>query len=72
MPRSDSVTAQQPAAATTLPDVAQAFVPVRLELPRAVPADIRLELQRGEATVVVTWPAREAAACGRWLREWLG
>jgi len=62
---------QQPVAASTLTDAAAAFVPVRLEMPRAAPADIRLELHRGAATVIVTWPAQEAAACGSWLREWL-
>ena len=62
----------RPAAASTLTDAAAAFVPVRLEMPRAAPADIRLELRRGAATMIVTWPAQEAAACGSWLREWLG
>ncbi len=67
-------TARQAAAATSasrLPDVAATFVPVRLERPRAA-TDIRIELHRGAATVIVTWPAPEAAACGSWLREWLG
>ncbi len=64
--------AAAPATASTLPEVATAFVPVRLETPRAAPADIRLELRRGRTTVIVTWPAQEAAACGSWLREWLG
>ena len=48
-----------------------AFVPVQLQTPSAAP-DIRLELRRGAATVIVSWPAQEAAACGRWLHEWLG
>ena len=60
------------ATASTLPEVATAFVPVRLEIPRAAPTDIRLELRRGRTTVIVTWPAQEAGACGSWLREWLG
>jgi len=62
----------QPGAASPLTDAATAFVPVQLEMPRAAPADIRLELRRGAATVIVTWPAKEVAACGSWLREWLG
>ncbi len=50
---------------------APAFLPVQIQ--NAAPApDIRLELRRGAATVVVSWPALEAAACGRWLTEWLG
>jgi len=66
------VGAQRPAAMRTLADAALAFVPLQLEMPRVAPADIRLELRRGAATVIVNWPAQEAAACGRWLREWLG
>jgi transposase len=56
----------------TLADATSAFLPLQLEMPRVAPADIRLELRRGAATVIVNWPAQEAAACGRWLREWLG
>jgi transposase len=64
--------AQQPTAQRRPTDAATAFVPVQLEMPRAAPADIQLKLHRGAATVIVTWPAQEAAACGSWLREWLG
>ena len=67
-----TVKAQRPAATRALTDAASAFVPLQLEMPRAAPADIRLELRRGAATVIVNWPAQEAAACGSWLREWLG
>jgi transposase len=67
-----AVAARRPAARRTLTDAASAFVPLQLEVPRAAPADIRLELRRGAAMVIVNWPAQEAAACGRWLREWLG
>ena len=67
-----AVKAQRPAATRTLTDASSAFVPLQLEMPRAAPADIRLELRRGAATVVVNWPVQEAAACGSWLREWLG
>jgi transposase len=51
--------------------VAAAFVPVQLAPADPTPSDIRLELRRGAATVIVNWPAREAAACGSWLCEWL-
>lgn len=64
--------AQPPAVTRTAADAASGFVPVQIHKPRAVPAEIRLELHRGAATVIVTWPADEAAACGCWLREWLG
>jgi len=68
-----NVTAEQAIATRTLPDAASTFVPLQLAVPQpTVPADIRLELRRGAATVIVAWPIREAAACGRWLREWLG
>jgi transposase len=66
------LTAQPPAVNRTAADTASGFVPIQLQKPRAVPAEIRLELHRGAATVIVTWPADEAAACGCWLREWLG
>ena len=46
------------------------FVPVQLS-PRVDPP-IRLELRKGAAVVTVEWPASSAAACGAWLREWLG
>jgi len=67
-----AVTARQAAATRSLTDVAPAFVPLQVEMPRNAPADIRLELRRGAATVIVIWPGQEAAACGSWLREWLG
>lgn len=52
--------------------VAGTFVPVQLAAADAPPpSDIRLELRRGAATVIVHWPGREAAACGNWLGEWL-
>ena len=35
-------------------------------------APIRLELRKGTAVVTMDWPASSAAACGAWLREWLG
>ena len=46
------------------------FVPVQLSPSLDTP--IRLELRKGAATVTVNWPASSAAACGAWLREWLG
>ena len=48
-----------------------AFVPVRLEMADSTARDIRLELHRRAATVIVSWPSQEAAARGAWLREWL-
>ena len=66
------LTAQSPVVNRAAADAAPGFVPVQIQKPRAVPAEIRLELHRGAATAIVTWPADEAAACGCWLREWLG
>jgi transposase len=65
-------TTQSPAVKRAPAGAASGFVPVQLEMPRAAPVDIRLELHRGAATVIVSWPAQDAAACGTWLREWLG
>ena len=55
---------------------ANAFVPVTLDepapgsTPQAAP-DIRVEVQRANATIVVKWPLQGSAACASWLREWL-
>jgi len=47
------------------------FIPVQLS--PTLEAPIRLELRKSSAVVtVVDWPAFSAAACGAWLREWLG
>ena len=46
------------------------FVP--MQLPPSLDVPIRLELRKDTATVTVEWPASSAAACGAWLREWLG
>ena len=56
-----------------------AFIPVTLnEVPRqaavpvqASPPEIRIEVQRANASVVVHWPLQGGAACAQWLREWL-
>jgi transposase len=54
----------------------QAFVPVTLDdaAPGHAPhaeQDIRVEVQRANATIVVKWPLQGGAACAAWLREWL-
>lgn len=46
------------------------FVPVQLS--PGLDPPIRLELRKGAAVVTVVWPTSSAAACGAWLREWLG
>ena len=51
-------------------DAVGGFVPVQLTQSTASP--IRLELRKGAAALTVEWPASSAAACGAWLREWLG
>ena len=61
---------------TALVPQSQAFVPVTLDepapgfAPQAAP-DIRVEVQRANATIVVKWPLQGGAACAAWLREWL-
>ena len=61
---------------TALVPQSQAFVPVTLDepapgsAPQAAP-DIRVEVQRTNATIVVKWPLQGSASCAAWLREWL-
>lgn len=73
--RVDRVSALAPKAAQPQeqsPGVAVgAFLPVQLDQHPAS-TDIRLELRRGSSVVSVTWPVHDSAACGAWLREWLG
>jgi transposase len=45
-----------------------AFVPVQVE---PVSRQIRIEVQRGNATVKVEWPIEAASECSAWLRDWL-
>jgi transposase len=47
------------------------FIPVMLEAPPPPPKEIRIDVSRGAATMVVRWPQAEARACAEWLREWL-
>ncbi len=49
------------------------FVPVSLPPPAAAvpPADIRIELHRGDTAITVTWPASAASECAAWMRELL-
>ena len=54
----------------------QTFVPVTLSA-ATEPAttqptgDIRIEVKRANATIVVHWPLAGGAACAQWLRECL-
>jgi transposase-like protein len=50
---------------------APAFVPVPLETRNVRPAEIRVEVRRGDQSITVSWPTSEAAECAAWLREWL-
>lgn len=49
------------------------FLPLSLPIPVSAPvaADIRIELQRGETTVTMTWPVAAASECAAWMRELL-
>jgi transposase len=54
----------------------QTFVPVTLNSaiePATVQptSDIRVEVKRANATIVVRWPLAGGAACAQWLRECL-
>ncbi len=35
------------------------------------PRDIRVQVQRGNSAIVVSWPLQGADTCSAWLREWL-
>lgn len=66
---------REPAQSALVPQ-SQAFVPVTLDEPAPGPApqsapDIRVEVHRANATIVVKWPLQGGAACAAWLREWL-
>lgn len=60
----------------TLTGRQQTFVPVTLSAdtepttPQPM-ADIRVEVKRANATIVVHWPLADGAACAQWLRECL-
>ena len=48
------------------------FVALQLSPPPlAAPADIRIDLQRADTMIKVTWPRDAAAQCAAWLRELL-
>ena len=60
----------------TLVNRPQTFVPVTLSAATEpataqLAADIRIEVKRANATVVVHWPLAGGAACEQWLRECL-
>jgi len=57
------------AAATPAP-----FIPVPIIESSPAPTvanDIRIELRRGDAQVVVRWPIDAADTCRAWLQDWL-
>lgn len=46
------------------------LVPVTVQSPVSAPhTDIRIEVQRAGATINISWPLAESAACAQWLRE---
>ena len=57
-------------------DKQKAFVPVTLSAatepttPQPT-TDIRVEVKRANATIIVHWPLADGAACAQWLRECL-
>ena len=62
----DPLTVQEEAAKAR----AVGFIP--LAMPSSpMPADIRIELQRGDTRIQVSWPLAAAGECGGWLRELL-
>ena len=67
--RSEPQPLQQPSTAPA-PFIALPVLAAPEQTP-APPADIRIELRRGAATVSVSWPVSAAGECAAWLREWL-
>lgn len=65
--------AASPAAVMPVPDAEPVgFIALPMPAAPTVPTEpIRIELQRGPTTIVVTWPANGADACAAWLREML-
>ena len=59
------------AAASPVPEAGPVgFIALPMPAAPTVPTEpIRIELQRGPTTIVVTWPANAADACATWLRE---
>ncbi len=61
----------------TLARPTPSFLPVTLnDMPRqaaapVTPPQIRVGVQRANATVVVHWPVQDATTCAQWLSEWL-
>ena len=57
---------------STAAQPAPEFVPLSLAPPAvAVPADIRVELRRGDTVITVIWPSTAASECAFWMRELL-
>lgn len=48
------------------------FIPLTVAPATPTASEIRIEVRRGAATVVIRWPADAARECSQWLREWLG
>lgn len=55
----------RPAAPTFIP------IPVAPMVGEAPSADIRIEVQRGNAVIKVSWPVSAAGDCAAWLKELL-
>ncbi len=47
------------------------FVPVAIPSVVSNIPDIRIEVRRGNTTVMIEWPGKAASDCAVWLREWL-
>jgi len=71
-----AVQPQQAFVAVTIDEPAPAPAPVPptptpIPTPPAAP-DIRIEVQRADARIVVNWPLAGSACCAAWLGGWLG
>jgi transposase-like protein len=61
-----------PAAATEHHQIAAGAQFIALPAPAAsVQREIRIEVQRGETAIKVSWPTEAASECASWMRELL-
>jgi transposase len=65
-----AITIDEPAPAPQPPTQTQTSTPTPIPLPPAAP-DIRIEVQRADARIVVNWPLAGSACCAAWLSGWL-
>ncbi len=71
--RSIAVPKQRKSMPTAQPASAMApeFVQVPIAPAEPESRDIRIEIRRGNAAIMIDWPVQAAGDCAAWLRDWL-